>query len=937
MYRFQLVILLLVVFFTNASGQGNKTTGLVRGSITKEPKGPANNVKVSIPSLDLTTVTDGDGNFEFNKVPFGAYSMVISGSGISTQTIAISVNKALTELEEISVEQGEGRQASDKAEIPTIRFEENNTSNGDGQTNSSGNGPIYTGRDPFLSSSIFTLNYYGFKPRGYGFSGMETQVNGVYLNDIESRFSPFGQLNLSDVFHGRDITYGLGASEYMYGGSSGSEYIDASAADQRKETRISYRYSNGNFFKNRIMFTKSSGLNAHGWAYSVSVSKRWDKEGYIPGTFYDGYSYYAAVSKVKGRHQLNFIAFGSPTSIGRSRATTHEADSLAGTNYYNPDWGYQDGAKRNANIENTFQPQFIINDVFKLSDNTRFNFAVGFQFGKRSNSFIDNYGGTPYQPDYYTKMPSYYLLPSNYLPSVADSLRKQLASNPQLMQINWSEIYQANRENFQTVNNANGISGNTYTGLRSIYVISDAINNIKKWSFNVNLQHVVNEHISLYTGLTEISQSTENYTQLADLLGGDYFVNYNLYAASNYPGNNQYLQYNLKTPNQILKVGDKYGYDYINMQNLGWWWGQGKFDYNSFNFFAAGTAGFTEFNRIGQIQNGIFPNNSYGATPANMFFIYSGKAGVTYNLNSHNSFFLNGEYKTQAPTFENSYISPKLTDYTGGDKLAVETIKSGEAGYSYKSSKWEAHIRGYLTDLDNVRAINRYYNDAVDQKAFTDYVMDGIGERYMGLESVISLKLTPEFSISGIASMGQAFYTNDPKITIYQDSDPTLTATTDKVYIKNYYLATGPQTAYTLGFNYRSPKKWYVSVNFNYFDHNYVAISIDRRSDQAVGLNTPGSAQLNDILAQEKLPSAFTVDLRAGKSFQLSKAFSALSDNTVFYIDGLVKNLLNNTDIIASGYEQLRYDFTFSNPYEFPNKYSYGYGIIFLINVGLKF
>jgi hypothetical protein len=50
-----------------------------------------------------------------------------------------------------------------------------------------------------------------------------------------------------------------------------------------------------------------------------------------------------------------------------------------------------------------------------------------------------------------------------------------------------------------------------------------------------------------------------------------------------------------------------------------------------------------------------------------------------------------------------------------------------------------------------------------------------------------------------------------------------------------------------------------------------------------------------------------------------------------------VSNLLNNTKIIAYGYEQLRYDFTGNNPNMFPNKYLYAMGINFFLNVTLKF
>jgi len=55
------------------------------------------------------------------------------------------------------------------------------------------------------------------------------------------------------------------------------------------------------------------------------------------------------------------------------------------------------------------------------------------------------------------------------------------------------------------------------------------------------------------------------------------------------------------------------------------------------------------------------------------------------------------------------------------------------------------------------------------------------------------------------------------------------------------------------------------------------------------------------------------------------------------FLNASVSNLLNNKDIITGGFEQLRYDFTGGNPDKFPNKYFYGYGRTFFVNVSFKF
>jgi hypothetical protein len=183
----------------------------------------------------------------------------------------------------------------------------------------------------------------------------------------------------------------------------------------------------------------------------------------------------------------------------------------------------------------------------------------------------------------------------------------------------------------------------------------------------------------------------------------------------------------------------------------------------------------------------------------------------------------------------------------------------------------------------------------------------------------------------------QVFYTDRPDVSIYRDNDTTTKIGTSKVYIKDYYVASGPQSAYTLGLNYRSPKYWYANVNFNYLDRNYIDVSPARRTPDAIGLLDDASAEKASILAQEKLPSAFTVDVFAGISIKVNKYIKAASNNSFIYLNVGVNNVLNNKNIVTGGFEQLRFDYGTQNAERFPSKYFYGFGANYFINISYKF
>ncbi len=71
-------------------------------------------------------------------------------------------------------------------------------------------------------------------------------------------------------------------------------------------------YGMGNNALNDVGFSVSTGLMKNGWAISILGSRKWG-DGYIQGTQFEAWNYFANVSKKIGdSHQLSLTAFGSP-------------------------------------------------------------------------------------------------------------------------------------------------------------------------------------------------------------------------------------------------------------------------------------------------------------------------------------------------------------------------------------------------------------------------------------------------------------------------------------------------------------------------------------------------------------------------------------------------------------------------------------------------
>ncbi|MBS1753183.1 MAG: TonB-dependent receptor [Ferruginibacter sp.] len=810
--------------------------------------------------------------------------------------------------------------------IPTISLDESQEQDVSTQNISS---QLGAGRDPFLNAASFKFGAVRFRIRGYDANEFNTYINGAPMENLDNGFTPFGQWGgLNDVLRNRESTLGLKSSTFAYGDLGGLTNIDTRASHQRKQTSINYAASNRNY-SNRIMLTHSTGLNMKGWAFSFSASRRWATEGYTDGTYYDGWSFFAAVDKrFNDRHLLSFAAFATPTENGRQGASVKEMTDIAGDVYYNPNWGYQNGKKRNASIAKSFQPIGILTHDWKITDKTSLLSSASVTFGNRSVTGLDWYNAADPRPDYYRYLPSY-----QKDPALAEQVREELLNNINKRQINWDALYQTNYGSYDVIHNANGIAGNDVAGLRSHYVVEERIINTTKYNFNSTLNSTITENIIFTAGLTYQSQKNHYYKKLDDLLGGDFYVDINQFGERDFPTNPDAGQNDLNNPNRIVKVGDKLGYNYNLSISKGSVWMQGVFKFRKVDVFVATEHSYTSFFRYGNVRSGLFPNDSYGKSATYNFYNSSIKGGVTYKINGRNYVFANGSYGSRAPYFENAFIAPRTRDFVQ-DNLKSEEVLSTEVGYVMNAPKLKIRLNGYYTQFKNQLDVLSFYND--EYQNFVNYAISNIGKIHTGIEFGAEAKIYKGLSLTAAAAIGQYTYNTRQSATVTADNSAAILDKDVTVYAKDFYVPT-PQQAYTIGFDYRSPKFWFINVNFNYFDKMYLNYNPIRRTASAVNGIEQGSDKWHQIIDQTKLEDQYTLDAFAGYSWMMNRKFTQLKKRTYLVFNVGVNNILNNKNIVSGGYEQLRFDFAEKNADKFPAKRFYAYGINFFASVGIRF
>ena len=227
---------------------------------------------------------------------------------------------------------------------------------------------VSSNNDVYLSNVGYLFSPMRFRVRGYNSQYSDTYINGVLFNDVETGRFSYGMIGgLNDATRNKE---GIGAFEinnFTFGPIGGATNINMRASQYAAGSKLSLSGCNRNYIL-RGMYTYSTGLLKNGWAFTGSLGYRWANEGVIEGTFYNAFSYFLAAEKVfNDKHSLSIATWGAPTERGQQGASTEEAYYLANSHYYNPNWGYQNGEKRNSRVVRSFEPSAIASWDFDIN------------------------------------------------------------------------------------------------------------------------------------------------------------------------------------------------------------------------------------------------------------------------------------------------------------------------------------------------------------------------------------------------------------------------------------------------------------------------------------------------------------------------------------------------------------------------------------------
>ena len=585
---------LIVIALCIASSAFAQST---RGTVVDNLGNPIVGAVVTVEGSSVSTTTDVNGNYRI-EVPKGA-KVTIAYIGYQPQT----VNPGGT----IYLQRDEAEEEQQQENLDDQAYTFTEAQLGEDDDVSQNVTIISSNRNVYASEVGYRFSPARFKYRAFNSKYNEMYINGNPVNDAERgefRYSFVGGLN--NQTRGVEASLPFEDNTFSMTAMGGSNNYNFRPSKFATGSRLSLAGANRNYTF-RGMYTYNSGITQSGWAFTGSITYRWAnmQTAYVEGTFYNALSYFFGAEKIiNDHHSLSFVTWGNPTERAAQAASTDEMYWMANNNFYNPNWGYQEGKKRNSRIIKDFAPAALLTWDWKIDQGTKLTTTLLGKYAMYSSSRLNYNNSTNPAPDYYSLMPSYYY--DVWAPYDGD--RDETAYNNWQMAYDYLTASKANRQlNWDRMYYANKMA--SIQGVDAMYYQQAYHDDQLTFSLSSMLHKQLSTKSQLNAGLNLQYNNGMHYQTMEDLLGAKSFHNINTYVVGTFAENSNEVQYDMNNRNAVVKEGDRFGYDYninVNKANL---WATYSHDLGPAHLLVSGRLGGTTMQRDGKMRNGLAPEH----------------------------------------------------------------------------------------------------------------------------------------------------------------------------------------------------------------------------------------------------------------------------------------------------------------------------------------
>lgn len=639
--------------------------------------------------------------------------------------------------------------------------------------------------------------------RGFQQENIALLLNGVPVSSVENGLVYWSNwVGLSDATQAIQVQRGLGASQVSLNSVGGTVNIITKTTEAEKGG--TFRYGVSDYGNSKVTLSLSTGKMKNGYAVTF-LGSHTKGPGYVDATYVDAWAYFLSVSKEFGlKHKLVFTMLGSPEKHGQRNYGMTKADFDSFGSKYNSNWGMYNGKILNLSENFYHKPQISLNDYWNISPKTFLATSVYVSFGA---------GGGKY--------------------SEAFNFGKQANQFRKNNQIDWDAVYLNNTANNDSTQLSDGryvknYSQNILTNYLASHVWTGILSSLT-WKAGDNLKILSGVHARYFK-----SRLRE---EVADLLGGNYWIDNYTYSASGVGGRNQ-----LKGIGDVINVDN---YSQVNIANV---FTQAEYTLDKLSLFAASSLSNTWYQRTDP-YNYVINDKSERVSKTG----FDVKTGANFNFNHHHNAYINAGMYSREPYFKFIYVN---FGNTVDHSIKNEKIKAVEIGYGFTGGKHKVHFNAYYTKWENKSILSReniQLEDSIQTRAF----IRGLDALHRGIECEYSLQLNNNLQVEFSFSLADWRWKNDVVATLYDDHQAFLR--TIPVYTKGLKVGDAPQTQVTAQVNYTLPGEMDISANYTFFDRLYANF------DPAYRVNDQDRDQ------PYRIPAYGLIDLHLGYSLKLGQ------------------------------------------------------------------
>ena len=660
---------------------------------------------------------------------------------------------------------------------------------------------------------------------------------------------------------------------------------------RRVQTSVDFSFSSRNTPYSLSLAT--SQLLKRDWSLSANMIVGTGRDLHIESLFGNSLEINAiAAKKFDSKGLLSFALLAKPSMRSTRLASTKEAFQLTGNNLYNPAWGYQNGKVRNSRIRREFLPTLFIGYEGEINDRTTLDLAASATIGIEKYSSLDWFNAQTPSPDNYRYMPSFFEDEDDIFLATESVW---LANNPKYTQIDFDNLIATNKLN----------------GGEAIYAVSDRVRRTIRTAFRGGATTSLGKG-SLSFGVDISFANYRNYKQMRDLLGAKYIVDLDYFLLDDDSFSNS-LQNNLDNPNRRIEEGARYGYDYaISEKNISAF---ATYCYSAeqLNIEIAAKAGYADISRRGFYRKELFAESSIGKSSSIKFSPYILRIAADYLFGE--SHLVRAIIASEATpcNSEDLFLQSQYNNRTIATP-EMQTTYNAEVQYMFQRYNFKLSTTLFFNSELNDTHVRHLYYDLSSE--YADIVTNNINTIRYGIEVEAEYRFADHFRLTGAVTAGRYSYATNSFITIYSDSSNILFADHIESKVKGLSLGNAPQITATAGISY-SNKGWWATINANYAGLRYIEPSAVMRTERILALAT-STEQRADMLLQERLRDAFTIDLSLSKTLYLSRLSKRIYSTTAvphfedkhprsrLILRAGVRNLLGTKDMAYNAYESSR-------------------------------